>query len=134
MPILIRTWHLANGLKVEIFDDTVAYYGDWSTLKLMIRCKIEVRKEYVGAFAAHPRYNEVVEALGSEAEYLREITKPGVTGRNLAGIKAFLVERFEENALGYFEREDFAEKFIHKKFEEIEEEISRKDRPGDGDL
>ncbi|MGD0230785.1 MAG: hypothetical protein ABSC19_10560 [Syntrophorhabdales bacterium] len=38
MSILIRTWHLANGLKVEILDDTVSYYGDYSTVKLTIRC------------------------------------------------------------------------------------------------
>jgi hypothetical protein len=133
MPTLIRTWHLANGLKVEILDDTVSYYGDYSTVKLIIRCKVGVKRECLGPFEAHPHYKTITEALGAEAEYVREITKPGVPGKNLAGVKAFLVDKFEENALGYFEREDFPQKFILKKFNEISEKLSGKERPADAD-
>ncbi len=133
MPTLIRTWHLANGLKVEILDDTVSYYGDYSTVKLIIRCRVGVKREYLGPFETHPHYKTATEALGAEAEYLREITKPGVPGRNLAGVKAFLVDKFEENALSYFEHEDFPQKFIQKQFSDIAEKLSGKGRPADGD-
>lgn len=132
MATLIRTWHLANGLKVEILDGTVSVYGDYSSVRLTIRCRVGVRREYLAPFEARPDYRRVADALGSEVEYLREITKAGVPGRNLSGVKAFLVERFEENALGYFERADFPEKLVQKKFTEVGEELSRNDRSGDG--
>ena len=89
MSTLLRTWQLANGLKIEIFDDSVGYYGDYSSVKLVIRCKVGVKKHTCASFESHPRYSEVVEVLASEAEYLREITKPGVPGKSLAGVKAF---------------------------------------------
>ena len=133
MATLIRTWQLVNGINVEILDDTVSYYGDYSTVKLMIRCKIEVRGEYLVPFKAHPLYGRATEALGSNAEYVREIVKPGVLGKNLAGIKAFLIDKFEENALGYLEREDFPEKFVRKRFTDLAEELSRKEIATDGD-
>jgi hypothetical protein len=135
MALLIRTWHLANGLKVEILDETVSYYGDYSTIKLIVRCRIEVKEEHLRAFLDNPLYRRVARALGRATEYRREITKSGVPARNLAAVKSFLVERFEENALGYFEREDFPERFVCKKFTEISEELAKKEgsRQGDGD-
>ena len=133
MSTLLRTWRLANGLKIEIFDDTVGYYGDYSSVKLVIRCKVGVKKEYLCSFESHPRYSQVVEVLGSEAEYLREITKPGVPGKSLAGVKAFLVDKFEENALGYMEHAKFPERFIQKKFEDTAKQLSKEDHLADGD-
>ena len=72
MPLLIRTWHLANGLKVEFFDYAVNYYGDQSTIKLTICCNVEVKKEYVRSFETHPHYGEIMEALGDTAGYRRK--------------------------------------------------------------
>jgi hypothetical protein len=128
MPLLIRTWHLANGLTVEIFDHAVSYYGDNSTIKLAICCNVEVKKEYVRPFEAHPHYGKIVEALGDVAGYRREIVKAGVPARHLSAMKKFLVEKFEENALAYFEREDFPEKYVARTFTEIAEELLKKDR------
>jgi len=131
--MLLRTWHLANGLTIEILDDTVSYYGDYSTVKLVIRCEIEVKKEYVRPLNGHPRYTQVTEALGDAVEYRREITKPGVSAGNLAAMRAFLIESFEENALGYFEREDFPERYVRKQFTDMAEDLAKKDRFTDGD-
>jgi hypothetical protein len=133
MALLVRTWHLANGLKVEILDETVSYYGDDSNIKLIVRCRIEVKEEYLRSFLDHPRYPTVARALGSAADYRREITKSGVPARNLSAVKSFLVEKFEENALGYFEREDFPERFVCRKFAEISEELAKKEGSGQGD-
>ena len=132
MPLLIRTWRLANGLEVEIFDHAVSRYGDRSTIKVTICCDVPVKREYVKAFEKHPLYHEVMEALGRVAGYRREIVKAGVPARNLSAMKSFLVEKFEENALAYFEREDFAQKYVAKRFTEIADELAKKDRFRDG--
>ena len=133
MALLIRTWHLANGLKVEILDETAGYYGDYSNLKLIVLCRVDVKEEYLRAFLDDPRYRRVARALGSATEYRREITKSGVPARNLSAVKSFLVERFEESALGYFEREDFPERFVCRRFTEISEELAKKEASGQGD-
>jgi len=132
MPLLIRTWHLANGLKVEIFDHAVSYYADNSTIKLVICCDVEVKKEYLRPFHTHPHYEKIMETLGDVAAYRREIVKAGVPAKHLPAMKRFLVERFEQNALVYFEREDFAERYVCKRFEEIAGELLKKDRFHDG--
>jgi hypothetical protein len=132
MSLLLRTWHLANGLKVEIIDDTVNYYSDYSTVKLTIRCVIGVRQEYLLPFRDRPDYGEVADVLSDAAEYRREIVKVGVPGKNLSAVKGFLVGQFEENALGYFERDDFPERFVRKRFTDLAEELSKKSRLPDG--
>ncbi len=132
MPIRIRTWTLANGLQVEIFDHAVSYYGDHATIKLTICCNIEVRQEYIEAFKTHPRRDEIAKTLGGVARYQREILKAGVPAKHLSAMKTFLVEKFEENALGYFERDDFPRKFVAKRFTEIADELAKKERSGNG--
>ncbi|MGD0230784.1 MAG: hypothetical protein ABSC19_10555 [Syntrophorhabdales bacterium] len=92
-----------------------------------------MEKEYLRSFDDHPRYRMIAGILGGAAEYRREIVKPGVPGKNLSGVKGFLVDRFEENALGYFERADFPERFVRKRFTEIAEELEKKDLLPDGD-
>ncbi len=129
MPLLIRTWHLANGLKVEILDDAVNYYADASTIKLTICCNVEVKKEYLRSFERHPYYGKIMEALGEATAYRREIVKAGVPARQLSAMKKFLVDKFEENALAYFEREDFPEKYVAKRFAEVAEEFGKKGPP-----
>ena len=132
MPLLIRTWHLANGLKVEIFDHAVSYYADNSTIKLVICCDVEVKKEYLRPFETHPHYEKIMKTLGDVAAYRREIVKAGVPAKHLPAMKRFLVERFEENALVYFEREDFPARYVCKRFGEIAGELEKKDRFQDG--
>ncbi len=127
MSVLIRTWHLANGLKVEILDHAVSYYAEASTIKLTICCDVEVKKEYLRPFEGQPHYEQIVEALGNTAAYRREIVKAGVPARQLSTMKKFLVDRFEMNALAYFEREDFPEKYIAKRFTETAGEFTKKD-------
>jgi hypothetical protein len=132
MPLLIRTWHLANGLKVEIFDHAVSYYADNSTIKLAICCDVEVKKEYLRPFETHPHYEKIMKTLGDVAAYRREIVKAGVPAKHLPAMKRFLVERFEENVLAYFEREDFPARYVCKRFGEIAGELEKKDRFQDG--
>jgi len=132
MPLLIRTWHLANGLKVEIFDHAVSYYADNSTIKLVICCDVEVKKEYLRPFETHPHYEKIMKTLGDVAAYRREIVKAGVPAKHLPAMKRFLVERFEENALAYFEREDFPARYVCKRFGEIAGDLAKKDRFQDG--
>jgi hypothetical protein len=128
MSAVIRSWRLANGLTVLGEDETVNYYGDYYNVRLVIRCQVTVRPEYLKPLRDNPSYDRVVEVLGPLAEYRREIVKAGVTGRDLNGIKEHLLQKFEETALPYFEREVFPERLVQKRFAEIAEDLSRRNR------
>jgi hypothetical protein len=128
MATLIRSWELENGLTVQIIDDTVNYYGDYYNVKLTIRCMVLVKEEYLASFTAQPDFQKIREMLPTTVEYRREIVKAGVAGGKLLGTKTHLMESFEKNALCYFERRDFGERFVQKKFTELQEELRKKER------
>ena len=132
---MIRTWRLEKGLVVEVEDESRNYYGDYHHVKLVIRCRIAVRAEYLKALEGSPSYARVIEAMGPSVEYLRVIGRAGVAGKDALSVKDALLRSFEETALPYFNREGFEAKFVRKRFGEIEKDLSKRGRNGkrDGD-
>jgi hypothetical protein len=130
---LIRSWNLGNSLVVEVKDESVTYYGDYHNIKLIIRCRIGVEHTHLDPFRDNPRFEKATRILGPIAEYRREIVKAGVPGKDLVKTKGYLLERFEDNALAYFEREDFAMKFVRKRLTDIIEDLEKQERHGEGD-
>jgi hypothetical protein len=129
MSTILRSWRLANGIVVEVEDDTVNYYADYHNIKLTLIGKVPVKQEYIKSLADNPLYSTVAEMLSPVVEYRREIIRAGVPGRDLIVTKTHLVDRFEENALPYFKRGDFPERFVQKNFRETEEALLKKNRP-----
>ncbi len=131
MSTTIRSFHLANGLTVEIKDHTVNYFGDYYKIQLTISCKIPVNEAHLASFRGRPHFDEIRHKLGAVSEYRREIEKAGVYAKDLESTKSHLMDSFENHALIYFEREDFPELFTKKKFTEIEEELLKEKRQGE---
>ena len=130
MAAVIRTWRLIRGLIVEVEDESKNYYADYHNVKLVIRCRIAVKAEHLLALEGSPSYARVVEAMGPSVEYVRVIGRAGVAGRDVLSVKDALLRSFEETALPYFNREGFEEKFVQKRFGEIEKNLSKSDRHG----
>jgi len=128
MTAVIRTWHLIRGLIVQVEDESRNYYGDYHNVRLVIRCRIAVKVELLKGVEKNPSYARVVEAMGPSIEYLRVVGKAGVAGKDVSSVKEALLASFEETALPYFDREDFEEKFVRKRFDEIEKDLIRRDR------
>ena len=128
MSLTIRSWHLANGLTILVDDDTVNYYADYYNVHLSIRCQVAVKPKYLKAFKDNPHYDRAVSSLGLLTEYRREIVKAGVPGPDVAAVKEYLLQKFEETAVPYFEKEVFPERFVQKRFVEITEELSKRNR------
>jgi len=135
MASIIRTWRLTNGLTVEIDDESANYYGDYYNVKLVVRCRIAVEAALVKPLEKRASYRRVAKIMGSFVDYRREIGRAGVAGRDVSFVKGGLLRSFEENALPYFSREDFAEKFVKKRYAEIEKDLSEegRSRRGNGD-
>jgi hypothetical protein len=128
MAAVIRTWHLIRGLIVEVEDESRNYYGDYHNVRLVIRCRIAVKAELLKGMEEMPSYARVVEAMGPSIEYLRVVGRAGVAGKDVSSVKEALLASFEETALPYFDREGFEEKFVRKRFDEIEKDLIRRDR------
>jgi hypothetical protein len=120
----IGTWRLGNGLSVEMIDETKLLSGTYYQVKLVIVSKIRIKDEYLTGLRDNPRYNQIVKRLSPSTQYRREIVKTGVEERTLLEEKTRLIKTFEENALIYFEREDFPAKYVQKQFLELEKELT----------
>ncbi len=124
MAELLRRWKLKNGIEVQIHEDSRRYYGNYHNLKLIIASRVEVKEEYFDDLREAPNYHPIVRTLLPSVEYRREILKAGVEGTRLAGLRDQLVAGFEENALPYFEKEDFARSYARKRFEDLQRKLS----------
>jgi hypothetical protein len=126
MAEVLKTWWLTNGVIVRIVNESVQNAEDFWTIRLAVKGTIEVRTPYVDDFKDDPDYLEILSMILPTAQYSRDIVKSGVKANRMAAEKTFLLEAFEKEALGYFEREDFPERYVRNLYKEIEKKISAK--------
>jgi len=95
-------------------------------IKLAVKGTIEVKTKYVADFEDDPDYLEILSMVLPRAEYRRDIVKAGVKADKVAAEKVFLLNAFEKEALVYFERDDFPERYVRKLYKELEKRLSAK--------
>jgi hypothetical protein len=126
MAEVLKTWWLTNGVVIEIVDESMETSRDSWTIKLNVKGTIEVKTKYVDDFEEEPDYLEILSMLLPTAQYRRDIVKAGVKANKAAVEKTFLLDAFEKEALVYFEREDFPERYVRKLYKELEKGLSAK--------
>ena len=60
------------------------------------------------------------------AQYHRDIIKTGVRTNKVGAEKTFILDAFEKDALVFFERDDFPERYVRKLYKELEKGLSAK--------
>jgi hypothetical protein len=126
MAEVLKTWWLTNGVVVEIMDESTQNSKDSWIIKLAVKGTIEVKTTYVDDFEDDPDYLEILSMVLPTAEYCRDIVKAGVKANKVAVEKTFLLDAFEKEALVYFERDDFPERYVRKLYKELERGLSAK--------
>ena len=126
MSNIVKTWWLTNGVVVRVMDESIQTGHDSWTVKLSIRATIEVKTSYIDDFQDTVDYLEILRMTLPSAEFNREIVKTDVEYDSLEHEKTFLLKAFERDALFYFEKEDFAERYVRNLYKEIEKKISAK--------
>jgi hypothetical protein len=126
MAEVLKTWWLTNGVVVEIVDESTQDSKDSWTIKLAVKGTIEVKTTYVDDFEDDPDYLEILTMILPTAQYNRDIVKAGVKANKVAVEKTFLLDAFEKEALVYFERDDFPERYVRKLYKELEKGLSAK--------
>jgi hypothetical protein len=126
MAEVLKTWWLTNGVVVEIVDESTQNSKDSWIVKLAVKGTIEVKTTYIDDFKDDPDYLEILSMVFPTAEYRRDIVKAGVKANKVAVEKTFLLDAFEKEALVYFERDDFPERYVRKLYKELEKGLSAK--------
>lgn len=126
MAETLKTWWLPNGVVVEIIDESIQNSKDSWMVKLAVKGTIEVKTKYVDDFEEEHDYLEILSMILPTAQYHRDIVKVGVRANKVAAEKTFILDAFEKDALVYFEREDFPERYVRKLYKELEKGLSAK--------
>ena len=128
MGRLLKEWTLANGLALEVHDESAQYYADFWNLKVVIRGTVKVSYEYLQAICpSNPFEQEAKEALGSEAVYRRELTRIGVREAEKEKNIQSLLGSFEENTLPYLKHPSFPEKLVRHQWQTMVEELTEEE-------
>jgi hypothetical protein len=131
---LLNRHPLANGLTLEFWDHSRPLAGDRWFVSLEARIAIPVRVETLPPeLEAHAAL--VVEALGEEIIFSREETRNFIAAADAPGLLQEMQDRVLALARGYFGHDDFAARFIRKKFaaQQKLEQWQRFDTRGEGD-
>jgi len=126
MAETLKTWWLPNGVVVEIIDESIQNSKDSWMVKLAVKGTIEVKTKYVDDFEEEHDYLEILSMILPTAQYHRDIVKVGVRANKVAAEKTFILNAFEKDALVYFEREDFPERYVRRLYKELEKGLSAK--------
>jgi hypothetical protein len=126
MAEVLKTWWLTNGVVVEIIDKSMETSKDSWTIKLAVKATIEVKTKYLYDFEEETDYLEILSMILPTARYHRDIVKTGVKTNKTAAEKTFILDAFEKEALVYFERDDFPERYARKLYKELEKGLSAK--------
>jgi hypothetical protein len=125
MGKLLKGWTLANGLILEVHDESARYYADFWNLKVVIRGRVKVQAEYLNAIRpANPLEQEAKETLGAEVTYRRELTRIGVREVEKGKTIQKLLGSFEENTLPYLNHPSFPEKLVRHQWQKMAEELT----------
>ncbi|MCJ7663334.1 MAG: hypothetical protein MUO24_03740 [Desulfobacterales bacterium] len=129
---LLKELTLANGITLEVTDESSNYYAEFWNLKVVIRGTVKVTPDHLQTIIpSNPPEQEAKQALVGEAPYHRELTRTGVREAEKEATIQKLLGSFEENSLPYLEHPSFPEQMVRSQWENLAEEIKGKRRKSD---
>jgi len=118
MTEIIRTEHLENGLKIEFFDRSNRYYGDFHRVFIEAVCRIGLTEEiFAQAGVTDEQRRLARERLGDEVVFSRNIEQMGVAGDCLEEVKRDLVDSFIRTTAPYLGKPDFPCRLLKRELE-----------------
>lgn len=131
MGRLLKGWTLANGVVLEVHDESARYYADFWNLKVVIMGTVKNKPQYLQAICpSNPSEQEAKEALGRETVYHRELTRIGVREAEKGETIQRLLGSFKENTLPYLNHPAFPEKLVRHQWQTLAEELAGKEVDG----
>jgi hypothetical protein len=100
---------LANGLRLEFFDQSNRYFGDYHRVRILVRCAVAVVPEWL---AEGDGPDQARRLLGESVCFERSLEQMGVATAQLAAVKQGLVESFLSASAGYLGSAAFPRRFL----------------------
>ena len=113
----MKTLPLPNGLVLTITDLTTVVSGDLYLVHLEVLCPVRIKPEYL-ASVPEKELQVFQSSTQGVVEYRRELTRRGVSERDVSRVKNEFYENFRQNSLPYLAEASFPGKFIQQRFNE----------------
>ena len=103
---------LENGLQLEFFDQSNRYFGDYHRVKILVRCRVPLRAEWLADCGDAVDLPQIRAMLGESVFYERSLEQMGVASAQLETVKSSLLEGFLGTTAGYLGSDTFPGRFI----------------------
>lgn len=117
MSSSIKVHTLNNGLQLEFFDQSNRYFGDYHRVKILIRCQVPLRPEWLAAAPEPLDLAQLRALLGDCVIFERALEQMGVAGAQLETVKNSLIDGFLNTTASYLGSEGFPGRFIFQKWQ-----------------
>jgi hypothetical protein len=117
MAMLVEEIPLPNGLRVEVWDQSIPIAENTTKVALRIRIRVELQPSYF----IKPEHFEIVrEIMGTEIFYEYKKQRPFVSNKEKDAVFRELVDTFKQDSLPYLARPKFPHNFALSKYWDIE--------------
>lgn len=103
---------LPNGLELELFDQSNRYFGDYHRVRILLRCRVEIRPEWLRDLPSDVAPKQACSLLGEALVYERHLERMGVATAELERIKEQLIDGFLTVGGSYLGAPDFPRRFF----------------------
>ena len=117
MATLVEEIPLPNGLKVEVWDQSLPIAADTTRVELLIKIKVELQSSY---FMKPEHFAIVREIMGPEIFYEYKKRRPFVNNKEKDSVFRELVNAFKQDSLPYLSSPKFPHSFALSKYWDIE--------------
>lgn len=109
---------LDNGLQLEFLDQSNRYFGDYHRVKILVRCQVALRPEWLptGSDAVDPAQLRAL--LGDCVAFERSLEQMGVASAQLETVKNSLIQGFLGTTAGYLGSATFPGRFILQQWQQ----------------
>ncbi len=114
---LVEEMPLPNNLVVEIWDKSREIAADTTQVKLIVKIKVEMKKEY---FSDPEHFDQVMKVFGPEIYYEYEKERTFVNKEDKEKVFNELSDAFKKDTLPYIAKSNFPSRFALSKHRDIQ--------------
>lgn len=112
MTVPFKIHSLNNGLQLEFFDQSNRYFGDYHRVKIVVRCQVALRPEWLVATPESVDLEQLRGLLGESVTFERSLEQMGVASAQLNPVKERLIDGFLTTTADYLGSDGFPGRFI----------------------
>jgi hypothetical protein len=107
----IRRVQLDNGLKIEFYDRSNRYFGDYHRVCILVECRLGMAANLFADATAEQKARAI---FGGELLVTRTLERMGVAGAELPEVREALIDSYLRNALPYLAVPDYPARLLNR--------------------